>query len=145
MVDGYLHDAARSARHFADGWYYPGDRGYFDDEGLLFIEGRDDDLLNVDGLKIDPEDIETQLCSHPSVREAAVFVAEDPDGNQILSAAVILTDPADVHAVAVHARERLGSLAPRRLVVVKSLPRTATHKLRRHALASLSGSDTPKN
>lgn len=136
QVAGYYRDEARSQRHFRDGWFYPGDLGGFDEEGLLYIEGRADDQLNVGGLKVNPEDVEAVLQSHPDVIDAGAFVFSGAEGHEELAAAVVLRAPDRLDAVRAHARDRLGPLAPSHYFAVPSLPRTLTGKLQRGELAA---------
>jgi acyl-CoA synthetase (AMP-forming)/AMP-acid ligase II len=62
----------------ADGWLDPGDLGYLDPEGYLFLAGQSDDVINRGGEKIYPREIEELLPAQPGVRSAAVVGA--PDG-----------------------------------------------------------------
>ena len=136
QVGGYYRDDARNQKHFRDGWFYPGDLGGFDEEGLLYIEGRVDDQLNVGGLKINPEDIDQVLAAHPSVLEAGAFVLANSEGRESLASALVLRDVAHAEAVRQHAQHKLGPLAPKQYFIVASLPRTITGKLRRAELTA---------
>ena len=136
QVSGYYLDEVRSQRHFRDGWFYPGDLGGFDEEGLLYIEGRVDEQLNVGGLKMNPEEIEAIISAHSDVAEAGAFVLAGAEGNELLAVAVVLRPDAQLGKIEVHIRAQLGPLAPARYFVVTSLPRTLTGKLRRTDLAA---------
>ena len=107
-----------------------------DEEGLLYIEGRVDDQLNVGGLKINPEDIDQVLAAHPSVLEAGAFVLANSEGRELLASALVLRDVAHAEAVRQHAQQKLGPLAPKQYFIVASLPRTITGKLRRAELTA---------
>lgn len=137
QLAGYYRGEARHAHPFRDGWFYPGDLGHFDAEGLLFIDGRGDERINLGGMKADPRDIEDALCRHAAVTDAGAFVGVDGDAREVLAAALVLADPGALPDVERHARATLGPLAPARLAVVASLPRTPTGKLKRHELADL--------
>jgi len=135
-VGGYYLDEARTRTRFRDGWFYPGDRARFDAEGLLYIEGRVDDMMNVGGAMVDPEDIERTLSSHPVVLDAGAFLSVAPDGQALLSVALVLTDARRLEEIRAYAQSKLGPLAPARYVLAKLLPRTQTGKLQRHLLSS---------
>ena len=142
QVTGYYLDPVRTARHFREGWYYPGDLGRFDEEGLLYIEGRADDQLNVGGLKVNPEDIDATLAAHEAVIEAGAFVVSEEEGEELLAVAVVLREGSRLPEVERHAKTQLGPLSPVQFFVVPSLPRTMTGKLRRAELtAQFSGLD----
>lgn len=136
MVDAYYLDPELTAQRFRDGWYYPNDRARLDAEGLLYIEGREDDVINVDGSKIYFRDVEKVLESHPAVREAAVFAMTAPAGRCLLAAAIIATRPVPIEALKTWAAEQLGPLCPDRLFYVDEFPRTATGKVLRDRLST---------
>ncbi len=136
QVSGYFRDETRTQRYFRDGWFYPGDLGGFDEEGLLYIEGRADEQLNIGGLKINPEEIEAIISAHSSVAEAGAFILAGAEGNEMLAAAVVLRTDNQPGEIEAHVRAQLGPLAPARYFVVTSLPRTITGKLRRAELSA---------
>ena len=130
QVTAYLQDEERSRKHFRESWFYPGDTGYFDDSGLLYIEGRLDSILNFGGLKLNPQEIEAVLKSHPSVLDAAVFISTENVGREELVAALELKNNYKLPEIDTYARSKLGPLAPSRYVAVNSLPRTETGKVK---------------
>ncbi|MFY9327363.1 MAG: class I adenylate-forming enzyme family protein [Georgfuchsia sp.] len=136
QVSGYYNDAERNHKHFRDGWFYSGDLGRFDEEGLLYIEGRVDEQLNVGGFKVNPDDIDAVLVAHPNVAEAGSFVLVREEGAELLAAAVVLRDGNSIDDIRSHARTQLGPLAPTAYFIAKSLPRTITGKLRRGELSA---------
>ncbi len=136
QVDGYHLDEDRTRAHFRAGWFHPNDRGHFDAEGLLHIDGRVDDMINVGGAMVDAEDVERTLCAHPAVREAGAFVYSRDDGQAFLSAALVLAEPAQLSTVQAYAQARLGPLAPVLYVLASALPRTPTGKIQRRLLAA---------
>ena len=135
-MSGYFRDEIRTRRYFRDGWFYPGDLGGFDEEGLLYIEGRADDQLNIGGLKVNPEEIEAIISAHSNVAEVGAFVLAGVEGNEVLAAAVVLRANSQPGEIEAHVRTQLGPLAPARYFVVTSLPRTLTGKLRRAELSA---------
>ncbi len=74
--------------HCQDGWLTVGDHGYFDDNGFLYLAGREKRMIVTSGLNIYPEEVEQVLASHPAVRAAAVFGVPDPVRGSRLVAAV---------------------------------------------------------
>ena len=80
MANEYYRNPQATALAYRDGWFYPGDTGRIDADGVMYIEGRADERLNLDGRKVEPEPIEAVLQSHPAVAEAAVFTASPGGG-----------------------------------------------------------------
>jgi len=126
-----------------EGWFPTRDRGWFDDAGYLFIEGRADDTIIRGGENIAPAEIEDVLLAHPDVADAAVVGVPDDEWGQVIAAAVVLragasTSPDELRA---HCREHLrSSKTPDSIVVRDHLPHTDTGKLlRRAVLADLTG------
>jgi long-chain acyl-CoA synthetase len=136
MAIGYLNAPAETAKRFVDGWFVPGDIAWFRADGQLVIAGRSDDMMILNGLNIFPKEIERALELHPAVRAAAALSLDSPVHGQIPVAAVQLEAGADIDALDLqtYAREQLGLRAPRRIIIVPSLPRASDGKLHHRAL-----------
>ena len=135
MARGYLGGV--DADRFRDGWFYPRDSGYLTKDGLLYVQGRVDEILNVGGRKLTPNYAESILESHPSVGEAAVF----PLDGMSLGAIVVPKAPVDWPNLDAFARLRLDVMAPRRYYEAERLPRNDLGKIRRPDLAALVAGD----
>jgi acyl-CoA synthetase (AMP-forming)/AMP-acid ligase II len=124
-----------------DGWFPTRDRGFLDEDGYLFIEGRSDDTIIRGGENIAPAEIEDVLLDHPGIAECAVVGIPDEEWGQRIAAVVVPAPGAEVSAddVTTFARARLrSSKAPEVVRIVDALPYTETGKLlRREVLASL--------
>ncbi len=131
---GYFDDTEASARVFRGGWYYPGDVGRIRRGSVLFVESRTDDVVNVGGLKVMPQEIERVLEQHPGVAEAAAFGARTAKG-EVLLAAVVARGEFDERALLDHCRALLGRRAPRRIFALAELPRNPAGKVLRRELA----------
>ena len=122
----------------ADGWLPTGDLGRLTDAGHLVVEGRRDDLIVSGGESIWPAAVETALSAHPDVADVAVAGTPDDEWGQIVVAHVVPADadrPPDLASLRDAVREVLPAhAAPRRLVLVGAIPRTALGKVRRRAL-----------
>lgn len=120
-----------------EGWFPTRDRGWFDEEGYLFIEGRSDDTIIRGGENVAPAEVEDVLLQHPDVADAAVVGVPDDEWGQRIEAAVVLRDgaTADPGALRAHCLEHLrSSRTPDRIVVRDALPHTDTGKLLRRAV-----------
>ena len=137
MPQGYLDDPEASARAFRDGWYYPGDLGSLAPEGALYFKGRADDMMNVDGLKVYPAEIESALLAHGAVAEAAAFAVPSTKHQDVPAAAVVLRESGAARELEEWCRERLGARGPKLVIAVPRLPRDAAGRPDRGALVRL--------
>ena len=127
---------ARTYRHTAlplqDGWLDTGDVGVMVD-GRLRVQGRADDLIITGGNKVWPHVVEQRLREHPLVRDVAVRGRPYPEWGSIVCAYVAPVSPTNaqtLEALRHHVKETLAAYyAPRELVVVDSIPRTALGKV----------------
>jgi len=88
MVDGYLDDPDKTAKHFKDGWFYPGDLAVWQDDQKLEILGRESDVVNLGGQKISLPDVEACLSGGPNIRAAACFENPIEDYENQLAACI---------------------------------------------------------
>ena len=109
IMSGYVADEESTAKVIRDGKIYGADLGYVDDEGLIHLTGRQGDVINVGGFKVNPVEVENAAASHPSVKDSICIAAEHPVIGTILKLLVVLEDGAelDKHCIAVHLKERL--------------------------------------
>ena len=140
MMRAYLHEDARYARCFADGWYLTGDLAMRDDAGYYWFVGRADDLIKSSGHLIGPFEVESALIEHPAVAEAAVIGLPDETAGELVKAYVTLNagftgDAALERDIRGHARKLLGpAVAPREIVFRENLPKTRSGKIMRRLL-----------
>ncbi len=127
-----LKDAA--AAGFRDGWFYPGDIGRVEKDGMLIIEGRVSELVNIGGVKIAPELADEVLTGLPGVNDAAAFGFKNEHGEEELWAAVVSAAPPDIPGLLAACRTQLGSGAPSVILQAASIPRNASGKVMRAAL-----------
>src|SRR5207237_1814272 len=69
-----------------------GDRVSEDDDGWLYFEGRDDDVIVSAGYRIGPFEVESALVAHPAILEAAAVSAYDADRGAVVRAVVVLRE-----------------------------------------------------
>jgi acetyl-CoA synthetase len=120
-------------------WWRTGDHVREDEDGYLWFEGRDDDIIVSAGYRIGPFEVESALVSHPAVAEAAAVAAPDEDRGSVVRAIVVLRDgePSDelVKELQEHVRgETAPYKYPRIVEFADSLPKTSSGKIRRAAL-----------
>jgi O-succinylbenzoic acid--CoA ligase len=118
-----------------DGWLCTEDAGELDADGRLHVAGRTDDVVITGGEKVWPQAVEAALLGHPRVREVAVAGLSDPEWGERVTAWVVPSDAADpptLEGLRAFVAERLSPYAaPRELVLVERLRRTASGKVRR--------------
>jgi acyl-CoA synthetase (AMP-forming)/AMP-acid ligase II/acyl carrier protein len=133
---GYEGDPETNARQFRDGWFHTGDTGYLDPEGDLFLTGRIKQLINRGGEKINPQEVDDALLTHPAVSEAASFAIPHKTLGEDVSAAVVLRQDISPEELRSYLLERLASFkVPHRIAVMEALPRNPVGKVDRLALA----------
>ena len=75
---GYWGDPEFTVRSFVDSWVHTGDVAHLESDGFLVLHGRSDDMINVGGFKVLPDQIEGVLGEHPAVLEAMCIGVPDP-------------------------------------------------------------------
>jgi acyl-CoA synthetase (AMP-forming)/AMP-acid ligase II len=128
-------DANRSS--FVDGWFRTGDQGVLDADGYLSLLGRIKELINRGGEKVAPPEVDAVLLAHAAVAEAVCFGIPHPTLGEEVAAAVVLRQPASEAELLAHCRDRIAEFkCPKRIYVVETIPRTATGKIQRRAVAA---------
>ena len=123
----------------ADGWFATGDCGHLDAGGRLHVAGRSGDLIITGGENVWPAPVEAALMTHPRVAEAAVAGRPDAEWGQRVVAWVVPKEAAQPPTLdelrGLVAESVAPFAAPKELVLVESLPKTAIGKVRRDRLA----------
>jgi fatty-acyl-CoA synthase len=135
---GYWQRPEATAEALAGGWFHTGDRGYVDDDGFLFIAGRQKDMIISGGLNVYPAEIERVIEAHPAVREVAVVGVPDDRYGEVGEAHVVVVEGATVSEAELEAlaRAELANYKVPRHWRLRSepLPRTASGKLQKFEL-----------
>ncbi len=135
QFDGYT---GGGNKEIIDGLMSSGDVGHFDEAGLLFVDGRDDDMIISGGENVFPREVEDLLSDHDDVVEAAVIGVADPDFGQRLKGFVVKKPGASVDEAALkeHVKANLARYkVPRDIVFLDALPRNPTGKVLKRELA----------
>ncbi|UAL31086.1 AMP-binding protein [Nocardioides rotundus] len=121
-----------------DGFMSTGDVGRLDDQGRLFVEGRDDEMIVSGGENVFPQEVEDCLVRHEAVVEAAAIGVDDEDFGQRLRAFAVLSSPGavDEEGLKEWVKSNLARYkVPREIVLLDELPRNATGKVLKRELA----------
>ena len=163
VASGYLNSPQETARRFTENpfsresssrLYRTGDRARFRVDGAIELVGRVDNQIKIRGYRVEPEEIESVLASHPNVSEAAVWLdhsvshsVPDKQRGARLAACVIAKASRDVDSDALreHVRQQLTDyMVPQVIVAIDALPRTVSGKLDRDALSAIELASPPE-
>ena len=149
VLDGELQLRAASTPTFfsryLDGerfegeWWSTGDLVRAEEDGYLYFEGRDDDIILSSGYRIGPFEVESALLSHPDIAEAAAIAAPDPERGSIVRAIVVPRgrEPSQELARELQEhckRETAPYKFPRIVEFAEGLPKTTSGKIKRAEL-----------
>ena len=134
----YRKDPGKTAASRRGDWYAPGDIGYFDEDGYLFLCDRRTDLIISGGVNIYPAEIEAALLEHPAVADVAVIGVPDEEWGHKVVALIqpvpgTATGPHLTAELLAHCELRIARFKHPRVVEYRDeLPRTPTGKLSRY-------------
>lgn len=127
-------------KQIIDGYMSSGDMGHFDDDGLLFVDGRDDDMIVSGGENVFPQEVENLLEERADIAEVAIVGVDDVEWGKRLRAFVVAEPGAtpDEAEIKLYVKENLARhKVPRDVVFIDELPRNATGKLLRRVLVEM--------
>ncbi len=137
IAKGYWGKDKLWSEVYRDGWFHTGDLGYVDGDGFLYIVGRKDDMMNIGGRMVSPDEIEEILSPHLNQVQFAVCSIEDPATplGEVITLCVENEALIDFEIL----RDNLfGSVEefkiPNRLVHIEKIPRTENGKVQRRHL-----------
>jgi fatty-acyl-CoA synthase len=127
-------------KQIIDGLMSSGDVGYFDEDGLLYVSGRDDEMIVSGGENVFPAEVEDLISGHPDVVEATAIGVEDKEYGHRLRAFVVKKGDADVDEDGIkhYVRDHLARYkVPREVVFLEELPRNPTGKILKRELREM--------
>jgi fatty-acyl-CoA synthase len=135
-------------KQIIDGLLSSGDVGYFDEHGLLYVSGRDDEMIVSGGENVFPAEVEDLISGHPEVVEATALGVEDKEWGARLRAFVVKAEGAGIGEddIKTYVRDHLARYkVPREVVFLDELPRNPTGKILKRELREISvGGDDEK-
>lgn len=151
MTRGFWGDPERYVDTYfsrVPGLWVHGDWALIDEDGYWYILGRSDDTIKVAGKRVGPAEVESAAVSHPAVSEAAAIGVPDEIKGEEVVVFVILRpqfQPGDelrAEILSVIAGQLGKSLAPKRILFVRELPKTRNAKIMRRVIkAKFLGND----
>ena len=137
VINGYENNPEANAKSFTNGWFRTGDQGMIDGDGYLHLTARIKELINRGGEKIAPLEIDEVMMTHPCVAEAVAFGMPHPTWGEEVAIAVVLKEPQTEAALMEHCKQHLADFkVPKKILIVDKIPRTATGKIQRRAVAA---------
>jgi len=150
MTRGLLNDPERYIQsywsQYKDVWFH-GDYVMVDDDGLWYMYGRVDDVINVSGHRLSTVEIEQAVITHKKIADAAAISIPDEITGNAIALFVVLKDKADQKTIRSEIEEfiseKIGKIAkPKTVLVISDMPKTRTGKVMRRLLrAKLLGED----
>ena len=137
LFEGYTGGGTKDQ---IDGLMASGDVGRFDENGHLFVEGRDDEMIVSGGENVFPKEVEDCLHRHEAVHDVAAIGVDDEEFGKRLRAFVVLESPgaADEDELKAYVKSNLARYkVPREIVFLDELPRNATGKILKRELVEL--------
>jgi long-chain acyl-CoA synthetase len=155
VMQGYWNDQKatderiKKGRHPFERFLDTGDMFKMDEEGYLYFVGRIDDLLKVKGERVAPREVETILCQHPGVAEAAVIGKPDDEWGSRVTAFVVpdgSNNSIEINSLLRYCKQNLEDFAvPKELIIVKELPRNQNGKIDKKSLLLYDQTREPKS
>jgi len=140
VMNGYLNDPTHTADVLRGGWLSTHDLGRIDEDGFVYVIGREDDIINCGGLKVAPSVVEETAMRHPGILDCVCFGVNDSLSGQAVKLLVV---PEDAHGFDLadfrhFLQERLERhQLPTRIACVARIPRTRNGKADRKQLTGL--------
>ncbi len=136
LFEGYT---GGDAKEVVDGLMSSGDVGRFDDDGRLYVEGRDDEMIVSGGENVFPQEVENCLARHEAVVEVAAIGVDDAQFGSRLRAFVVAAEarPSEDELKDWVKQNLARYKVPREIVFLDELPRNATGKILKRELAEL--------
>jgi len=118
-----------------DGWFDTGDLASIGSDGNLQLMGRESEVINVEGSKVIPCEVEEVIASFPGIREVKVYAGHRRNGGQFVKAAVVSDSPVDATSLLAHCERNLVYYkCPERIMELDALPRSPAGKILRDQL-----------
>ena len=124
-------------KNLFDGWLKTGDMGYLDNEGFLFLKGRNDEIINIGGEKVSPLDIEEKVKEIPEIDDAAAFGIKHEIFGQVIKLCVVKSKDSKIEKSQIlgYCMKNLEKYQiPSKIDFVESIPKTDYGKVKRFML-----------
>ena len=140
VMKEYWNNPAAMGDKFAGEWCLTGDMGHLDDQGYIYFQGRNDDVIKTSGYRVGPAEVEAKIIEHPAVASCAVIGVPDERRGQSIKAFLKLLpghEPSQklIEEIQQHVKQKLAAHEyPREFEFIDEFPMTVTGKIRRRDL-----------
>ena len=122
---------SEDANAFRNGWFYSNDVGHVTPDGLVYLAGRKNDIINLSGVKLDPERIEAAIMEDEAITECVVVDVPGTLGQPMLAAVVVGGEASDDDALRRRCRALDPNAVPKIVLRAHGLPRNESGKILR--------------
>jgi len=140
LMKGYFGDPKLTANSIRKGFIVTKDLAYMDEDGYIHILGRQDDIINMGGIKIAPVEIEDAALASPDIAQAACVSASDAMFGEVPRLFIVAknSEVFDEGTFRAFLAKRIDeSKMPRSIIEIDDLPKTANGKVSRLALKGI--------
>src|SRR5690625_5154351 len=136
----YWNNPIETASTIQDGWVHTGDRGWLDEEGFLYFDGREKELIRRGGEMISPTEIELCVMEFDDITDCAVVGVADEIMGEEIKLVVVIKKSFDLDGFYQYLIEKLPKyMVPKFLTKTDFIPKTETQKIKRHELNKIDG------
>jgi acyl-CoA synthetase (AMP-forming)/AMP-acid ligase II len=137
IMQGYWNNPEATQQVLRRGKLYTGDMGYKDDDGFLYIVGRQSEILKISEHRVSPYEIEEVILQHDAVEECAVIGCSHPQMGQFAKAFIVMSgEQVTGNQLKKYCKQYLASYKiPKEIEFVDALPKTSSGKIKRAQLA----------
>lgn len=136
---GYYKDPHATEQALRNGWFHSGDRGMYDENGLVVMVDRIKNMIKTGGESVSTLRVEAAISSHPSIKRAAVIGIKDEKWDEMVVGIVVLKEGevvSEEELIQFCRQELAGYETPKRIFFRNSLPETVAGKVMKFQLAS---------
>ncbi len=136
VMKGYWNKPEETSKSLKNGWLLTGDLATMDKDGYFYIVGRKKEMIITGGFNVYPQEIESVLYEHPSVKEAAVIgVPHEYSGERVKAFVVVKDSSISEGELVAYCYEHLTKYkVPKQIEIRDSLPRNTVGKLLKRLL-----------
>jgi len=136
MFDAYFSPWVKRKVLLEDEWFNTGDLASIDDDGYLFLKGREKNIINFSGMKIFPQEVEKILNSYKEIKESFVYGVLDLQYGQIPQADLVIDSNMgsefDIQKMRAFCYAKLASYkVPKEFKIVQVIEKTGSGKIKR--------------
>lgn len=136
-MKGYWRQPELTGQVMRDGYVFTNDLGYIDEDGYVYTLGRRDDVINCNGIKISPDEIEENAGKYEKIIDCACVPKEDMISGQVPKLFVVVQDKQEFQKKELFDFLRKyidGNKMPREIEIIDEIPRTYNGKIQRAKL-----------